>query len=70
MGEHALPIHFKEIQACGEVLKATNLFVTLATEKVKHFLPEKALKAGRDRISSEDGERERGREGEAGVKEV
>uniref|UniRef100_A0A665V323 Myosin phosphatase Rho interacting protein n=1 Tax=Echeneis naucrates TaxID=173247 RepID=A0A665V323_ECHNA len=44
-----LPSHLKEIEASGEVLETTYLFVTLATEKVQRLLPEEALKAVRER---------------------
>lgn len=44
-----VPSHLQEIEAGGEVLQTTDLFVTLATEKVQRLLPEEALKAVRDR---------------------
>lgn len=57
-----LPSHLEKIEAGGEVLETTDLFVTLATEKVQSLLPEKALKAVGERGGS-TGERDRGERG-------
>lgn len=61
-----LPSHLKEIEASGEVLETTYLFVTLATEKVQRLLPEEALKAVRERSRCTGKRKQGGRGGGSG----
>lgn len=49
-----LPIHFKIIQASRKVLEAVDLFVALATVKLKSFICENAVQFGSEGIGARE----------------
>lgn len=49
-----LPIHFKIIQASRKILKAVDLFVALATVKLKSFICENAVQFHSERIGARE----------------
>lgn len=54
-----LPIHFKIIQASRKILEAVDLFVALATVKLKSFICENAAQFGSERIGARESTRVR-----------
>lgn len=55
-GAHQLPIHFKITQAGGKILKAVDLFVALATVKLKRLISEDAVQLCGKRVSARETE--------------
>lgn len=49
-----LPIHFKIIQASRKILEAVDLFVALATVKLKSFICENAVQFDSERIGARE----------------
>lgn len=52
--QNQLPIHFKIIQASRKILKAVDLFVTLATVKLKCLISDNAVQFRNEQVDARE----------------